>query len=285
MIVTDGDSDGRFYEEIDFLECTTLFDSLPSIESISTDALYLSDTARRKLEPRSSNISKIHINHAALRTLELAPIVQSCKELRKFQYSIGGRNVDEGWYASFNAKIFIKSIFPHKNTLEVLDIDAETNMLQFQSFYFDEDRIDQEIDDDLVRLGDNQADDEHQLLCSENIGSLKDFHALKRLSLGIGFLIYFAKGVRKDGDSGTKKPLILPEALPRSLEYLCIRGYERGICKVWDEHIDVLMGAFNSGSFGILKEIKGIEEIIPHAEDVEYTDIDTADLWRPLYEV
>ncbi|CAI7622332.1 unnamed protein product [Penicillium manginii] len=223
MIVGDGDSDGRYYEESDFLECTTFFNNLSSIESISTDALYLGDDVRKKLEPGSSNISKIHINHSALEMPELVSVVQACKELREFQYSIGGRAVEEGWTASFNAKRFIKSICPHKDTLEVLDIDAESNMIQLHFYHFDEDQVDQEFDNDLMGGTAhllNQGDDEHQLALSlqENIESLKDFHALKRLSLGIGFLIYFAMGVRKDGDLGPRESLILPESLPRSLE-------------------------------------------------------------------
>ncbi|CAG8247981.1 hypothetical protein PENNAL_c0009G05047 [Penicillium nalgiovense] len=285
MIVDDRKSDDRFYMAIDFLECATLFDRLPSIESISTDALCDDENgeARIVLEPRSSNISRIHINHSALPTIFLVSLIQSCKVLREFQYTIGGRCVLGGWSAPFNAKTFIKSICPHKDTLEVLDIDAEDNMHYFHPSCFEEGRVDQEIDQRALE-SDNDDDDEHQMLrsFSSNSGSLKEFRALRRLSVGIGFLVYFVMGVRENNEP--RQPFLLPETLPESLEYLCIRGYEKGKCKLWDTHIDALVTSFVSGSSGI-KEITGIEETIPNSEDVEDPDNDEDLLWIPIYSV
>lgn len=287
MIVDDRNLDDRYYMAIDFLECTTLFDRLPSIESVSTDALCDDENgeARVVLEPRSSNISRIHIHHSALQTTFLVSLIQSCKVLREFQYAIGGRCVLGGWSAPFNARTFIKSICPHKDTLEVLDIDAEHNMHYFHPSYFEEDRVDQEIDEEQTALeSDNDDDDERQMLrsFSSNSGSLKDFRTLKRLSVGIGFLVYFAMGVRKDNEP--RQPFLLPEALPESLEYLCIRGYEKGKCKKWDAHIDALVASFVSGLSGI-KEITGIEEIIPNSEDVKDPDDNEDLLWIPIYNI
>ncbi|KAJ5215873.1 uncharacterized protein N7498_002280 [Penicillium cinerascens] len=285
MIVDDRNSDYRFYMALDFLECATLFDRLPSIESISTDALCDDENAEARvvLEPRSSNISRIHIRHSALPTTFLVSLIQSCKVLREFQYTIGGRCVLGGWYVPFKARTFIKSICPHKDTLEVLDIDAENNMHYFQPSYFEEGRVDQGIDQSTPE-SDNDDDDERQMLrsFSSNSGSLKEFRALKRLSVGIGFLVYFAMGVRKNNEP--RQPFLLPEALPESLEYLCIRGYEKGKCKKWDAHIDALVASFVSGSSGI-KEIVGIEEIIPNSEDVEDPDNNEDLLWIPMYSV
>jgi hypothetical protein len=294
MIVDDRHLDDRFYMAIDFLECATLFDRLPSIESISTDALCDDENgeARVVLEPRSSNISKIHIDHSALPTTFLVSLIQSCKVLREFQYAIGGRCVLGGWFAPFDAKTFIKSICPHKDTLEVLDIDAEHNMHYFHPSCFEEDRVDQEIDKDEQRASesdnddddDDDDDDQRQMLrsFSSNSGSLKEFRTLKRLSVGIGFLVYFAMGVRENNEP--RQPFLLPEALPESLEYLCIRGYEKGKCKKWDAHIDALAASFASGSSGI-KEITGIEELIPNSEDVDEPDNHEDLLWSPIYSI
>lgn len=288
MIVDDKNLDDRFYMAIDFLECATLFDRLPSIESLSTDALCDDENseARVVLEPRSSNISRIHVRHSALPTNFLVSLIQSCKVLREFQYTIGGRCVLGGWFAPFNARTFIKSICPHKDTLEVLDIDAEHNMHYFHPSCFEEGQVDQEIDqiDQRALESDNDDDDERQMLLSfsSNSGSLKEFRALKRLSVGIGFLVYFAMGVRENNEP--KQPFLLPEALPESLEYLCIRGYEKGKCKNWDAHIDALVASFVSGSSGI-KEITGIEEFIPNSEDVDDPDDNKDLLWSPIYSV
>ncbi|CAP97626.1 Pc22g03380 [Penicillium rubens Wisconsin 54-1255] len=287
MIVNDRHSDDRFYMAIDFLECVTLFDRLPSIESISTDALCDDENgeARVVLEPRSSNVSRIHIHHSALPTIFLVSLIQSCKVLREFHYTIGGRCVLGGWTTPFNARTFIKSICPHKDTLEVLDIDAERNMRYFHPSYFEENRVDQEIDKEQRALeSDDDDNDERQMIrhLSSNSGSLKEFRSLKRLSVGIGFLVYFAMGVR--GNDEPRQPCLLPEALPESLEYLCIRGYEKGKCKKWDTHIDALVASFVLGSSGI-KEITGIEETIPNSEDVEDPDGDKDLLWIPRYDV
>ncbi|KAJ5645452.1 hypothetical protein N7507_011463 [Penicillium longicatenatum] len=285
MIVDDEHSDDRFYMAMDFLECATLFDRLPSIESLSTGGLCDDENgeARVVLEPRSSNVSRIHIHHSALPTTFLVSLIQSCKVLREFQYTIGGRCVLGGWFAPFNARIFIKSICPHKDTLEVLDIDAEHNMHYFHPSCFDEGRVDQEINQRALE-SDDDDDDERQMLrsLSSNSGSLKEFRALKRLSVGIGFLVYFAMGVRENNE--LRQPFLLPEALPESLEYLCIRGYEKGKCKTWDAHIDALVASFISGSSGI-KEITGIEEIIPNSEDVEDPDDNEDLLWKPTHGV
>ncbi|KAJ6016780.1 hypothetical protein N7451_000159 [Penicillium sp. IBT 35674x] len=286
MIVDDRNLDERFYMAMDFLECATLFDRLPSIESISTDALCDDEEgeARVVLEPRSSNISRIHIHHSALPSNFLVSLIQSCKVLREFQYSMGGRCVLGGWGASFDARTFIKSICPHKDTLEVLDIDAENNMHYFQPSYFEEDRVDQAIDEQQRALESDIEDDERQMLrsLSGNSGPLKEFRTLKRLSVGIGFLVYFATGVRENNEP--RQPILLPEAIPESLEYLCIRGYEKGQCKKWDAHIDALVSSFVSGSSGI-KDITGIGEIVPNSEDVDDPDNDTDLLWNPIYSV
>jgi hypothetical protein len=285
MIVDDKDSDDRYYMAIDFLECATLFDNLPSIESISTDALCDDENceARVVLEPRSSNISRIRIAHSSLPSKFLVSLIQSCKVLREVQYTIGGRCVLGGWYSPFDAKTFIKSIYPHKDTLEILDIDAERNMHYFHPDYFEQDQVDQRIDERSLETDDDD-DDERQMLrsSSSTSKSLKEFRTLKRLSVGIGFLVYFAMGIREN--NGPRKPFLLPEVLPESLEYLCIRGYEKGKCKKWDVHIDALVVSFVSGLSG-LKEITGIEEIIPNSEDVDDPDDNEDLLWSPIYNV
>lgn len=287
MIVDDKISDDRFYMAMDFLEGATLFDRLPSIESISTDALCDDENneARVLLEPRSSNISRIHIHHSALQTMYLVSLIQSCKILREFQYTIGGRCVLGGWFAPFNARTFIKSICLHKNTLEVLNIDAEENMGYSHPFCFDSDRVEQELDELSKGVDDDDDDDDQRQMLqtlSSNSGSLKEFRALKRLSVGIGFLIYFAMGV---GETDKRsQTFLLQEALPERLEYLSIRGYEKGKSKEWDRHIDALVMSFDSGLLSV-KEITGIEETIPNSKDVEDPDNDEELLWVSKYSV
>ncbi|KAJ5096992.1 hypothetical protein N7456_007713 [Penicillium angulare] len=279
MILDDEDMNDSYYVGMDFLDCTTLFDRLPSIESIATDALIEDENALSRLVPRSSNISKVRLNHSALQAPYIAHIIQSCKTLREFQYTTGGRGVVDGSFKPFNIKTFIKSISPHKDTLEVLDIDDESHMFYFHNYYAAEceddenveEWLDEVIDGDVSDLEPDENDERQQFLRSfwGNSGSLREFRVLKRLGMGIGSLLYFAKGVG-EGDEN-RKPVKLADALPESLEYLCIRGYERGLCERWDEQIDALKNLYESGLSNI-KEITGIDEMIPNAEDVEWPD-------------
>ena len=71
---------------------------------------------------------------------------------------------------------------------------------------------------------------------------------------------------------------MLSNELPESLEYLCVSGYERGENAMHDAQIDTLMAHFESGSSQI-KEIVGIDECIPHSEDVFTQEPDEAYLW------
>lgn len=272
--------DDRHYIAIDLLDCTTLFDHLPSIESISTDAVIEGENHCSRLVPRSSNISRFHLNHCALDSTYLAYLAQSSKELKEFQYTMGGRAVGGGHFLPFDVRVFIKSISPYNETLEVIDIDAEGNTFYLEPEHFEDDRIDEELelrgllDIDFEHLG----DEKNQFLRSfwENTGSLKDFRALKRLSMGIGLLMYFAMGI-KEGE-GPRKPINLWEELPESLEYLCIRGYERGLYDKWDAQIDSLLKFVDSGSSRI-KVIKGIEEMIPNSRDLNNPDNEEDSLW------
>jgi hypothetical protein len=89
--------------------------------------------------------------------------------------------------------------------------------------------------------------------------------ALKRLSIGVNLLLYVAAGVNNETEN---KSVPLVEYLPPNLEYLCIRGYEKGKRKHNDTQMDALKALVESGSTS-LKEIHGIDECIPNAEDIE----------------
>jgi len=102
-------------------------------------------------------------------------------------------------------------------------------------------------------------------------GCLKDFVALKRLRIGVNFLLYFAAGVKNDNEN---KDVPLVEYLPPNLEYLCIRGYEKskpGIgayapireqrWKPRDAQIDGK--ALVETTSTLLKEMHGVDGCIP----------------------
>ncbi|KAJ5100547.1 hypothetical protein N7456_006599 [Penicillium angulare] len=274
--------DDRSYVGIEFFDCIKLVDNLPSIESIGTDALIEDENDVATLLPKSSNISRVYLNHCALMTPYLAYIIQSCKILKEFQYTIGGRDVLGGHFCPLNPKTFIKAIAPHKDTLEVLDIDADGNIHQLSSYhngdYVKADKSFDDVFDPYLDEEDNHQAKQERFVKSflDNSGCLKDFHALKKLSIGVGSLLYFARGVGADYESG--EPVKLVDRLPENLEYLCIRGYKRGESKMWDEQIDDLMSFWKEGTSNI-KEIVGVEEEIPNAKDLEDIDNQEHLMW------
>lgn len=271
--------DGRFYVKMDMIACLDLFNRLPSIESVSIDALEEDeDHGKPGFEHKTSNISRVHINHSSLDTTYLLRVISSCKALRQFQYTIGGRASDDGGSCIFNPKAFIKGICEHKQTLETLDVDVERDIWEFHLSH-------PQAEPDFERHGgpaeyeDDEDPETYQFMISiwERSGSLKDFAALKELSLGIHFLLYFAKGVSRI-DRAKSEEVMLADSLPDSLEYLCIRGYHRGKNPDHDAQIDALMDRFKSGSLS-LKEVRGVDGMIPNAEIVEDPDHNEELLW------
>ncbi|CAI7625595.1 unnamed protein product [Penicillium pancosmium] len=268
--------DDRYYVHTDFLDCFRMFDKLPSIETLSIDGITDDDEDEPNIEEAASKLTKLHINHSALDDIYLARAISACKSLKELQYSIGGRETLSRDKGHLNNKTFSKAILKHKNSLEVLDIDSGKDF-----YYHNISDIDTGYDNEggdqlrLYRLvGETEITD---FLSSfwDNHGSLKDFSNLKSLSLGIGLLMYLVYGEIGIRD-GTESKLI--DSIPKNLEYLCVRGYRRAEVPKHDAPIDLLMGAFNSGSLG-LKEIRGIKTVIPFTDHYDVCNGRKSDRW------
>ncbi|KAE8387836.1 hypothetical protein BDV23DRAFT_185973 [Aspergillus alliaceus] len=276
-VINSGDDtldDGRHYRNMDFMGTMHLVHRLPSIESVSTDLLEEDENGAPRLEPGSSNISRISIHHSSLDTFYLTNVVCSCKVLREFQYSIGGRAILGGGHPIFNPKVLFFTIFPHRETLEILDVDAEDHVGEFSPEIMDAETL-----DELFEANDGPGErvwtGTLPEILWEQSGSLREFRTLKRLSLGVNFLMYYAQGV----NLARRESFRLVDCLPPNLEYLLIRGYQRGECSMHDAQIDSLVASRDSG-LSSLTEIHGITECIPHAEDVGDPDDDEASLWE-----
>jgi hypothetical protein len=274
-------SDGRFFIEMDLFGCWSLFDQLPSIESIGADIVEEDDNGKGTLD-RPSNISRIAINHSHVASTTLVQLISSCRVLREFQYSIGGRASNDGGNPIVNPKAIIKSILGHKETLEILDLDVD-GIVHLEGVAGDED-VYERMEDYFDQYGSPFETDEDpavlKILRSIWVhgGSLKDFGSLKKLSLGFKFLLYFARGISASGTVEKSETPMLVDCLPDSLEYLCIRGYEKGENEEFDRQVDALMAHFTSG-LSNLKEVKGIMETIPNSENVDNPDGDHDLLW------
>ncbi|GIK06643.1 hypothetical protein Aspvir_002293 [Aspergillus viridinutans] len=265
--------DGRVYVAMDFIGCLAMLRNLPSLEWIGTDALTEDDNVMPALGPKSSNVSCIAIHHSAVPTSYLTPVIRSCRALKEFEYSIGGRGSVNGTHPTFNTKTFILCVLEHKTTLEKLDLDVETHILgtiyrALEDFDFDVEDGRAEAQAYWIESPPNSFWDQR--------GCLKDFEALKRLSIGVNFLLYFAAGVNNENEN---KIVSLVEYLPPNLEYLCIRGYEKGKRRHNDPQMDALKALVESGSTS-LKEIHGVDECIPNAEDIDSPDNYPDLLWK-----
>jgi hypothetical protein len=217
--------------------------------------------------------------------------METSKIITELQYTTGGRATNDGSHPVFNPKAFIKGLSAHRHTLKVLDIDTDTLTSTYPgelraggSYLVDWDKWggpDQFDPDDYDAEDLNEDNFEfqsHQYLVSiwdRNV-SLKDFVTLQELSIGIRFLIYFAQGV--ETDDAKRSSVMLVDSLPDSLESLTIRGYQKGVNQEHDTQVAALMTRFESGSMR-LKEIQGVEELIPNGEDVENPDEDEHLLW------
>ncbi|GFF46853.1 hypothetical protein IFM46972_08151 [Aspergillus udagawae] len=266
--------DGRLYVAMDFIGCLAIIRNLPSLEWIGTDALAEDDNVLPALGPKSSNVSCIAIHHSAVATSYLTPVIRSCRALKEFEYSIGGRGSVNGTQPTFNPKTFFLCVLEHKTTLEKLDLDVESHIFSTVyrgpgDFEFDEEDGRAEAQAYWIESPPNSFWDQR--------GCLKDFEALKSLSIGVYFLLYFATGVNNENDN---KIVPLVEYLPPNLEYLCIRGYEKGKRKRNDAQMDALKALVDSGSTS-LKEIHGVDECIPNAEDIDFPDNYPDLLWKP----
>ncbi|KAJ5108278.1 hypothetical protein N7456_004953 [Penicillium angulare] len=239
-------ADGRWYHGIDFLGCFALFDRLPSIEWVGIDIL--DDDGNEKPDPLRdlSNISRICVTNSAVGSTYLAKMIVSCKALKEFQFSIGGRACFDG-YSMFNPEAFAKALCSHKATLEFMHVGIE-------------DRVPNVSRMDRYELEGVWDIHECPFQISDHIvgrsGSLKEFTSLKKLSLGIGLLGYFARGT----------------------------GWTRGMLADWenknsDAQIDGLRENMKSVNCNLM-QVYGLDKTIPHARDVDNPDDDAGLLWK-----
>ncbi|OQD62059.1 hypothetical protein PENPOL_c014G02440 [Penicillium polonicum] len=203
-------SDGRFYLPMDFSGCLRLFDNLPSIESARVDIMKQDANEKLEFKEKCSNISKISIHHSSVGSLYLANLIWSCKILKEFQYSIGGRGSNDGGSPIFNPEAFLRVLCAHKKTLEILDVDTENEI-------------------DIFEIVDEQE---------------RDYQSINM-----------------------EAPLNQTSATKH-----------KGENEEHDQQMDVLMEFYKSGS-SQLKELKGIDELIPNAEVVHDPDNDDHLLW------
>jgi hypothetical protein len=288
---------GDTYEFIDLLAEARLFHRLPAIESISVDGITSNNDADHlgEFPPRTSNVKSIHVGHSMLPSSELAPLIRMPRNLEEFTHSVGGRDSNDGkqkisaadieprtlanrsntgGHYTFTAKTLGKALHTSRHSLLKLDIDVDDMLSDdkhdeeeyaencaeeeeygeesyWRDAYFRQDEADSPGPLELYEVPNDRT-------YANTIGTLHDFEALTHLSVGVKLLL---------GPPGSMTPFRLIDALPKSLRFLTIRGYTKGVVAKYDAAIGELL-ARRAEVLPALLEVRGVEECIPGA-DVE----------------
>ncbi|KAI0476872.1 hypothetical protein F4859DRAFT_514204 [Xylaria cf. heliscus] len=280
--------DKRFYTNLDILALLRLFHRLPAIESVSTDAVgpNLDGGYVDHFPPATSNLKRIHIGHSAHGTDVIGPLIRVPKRLEEFTLSTGGRCIQDG-QVDRCAETIGKALHGHRSSLRKIDIDIDEYIGGHEG-HEDEDEYeegeeeeskdewyyrDMEISTGPLTTAQMQKTREY----GATIGSMHDFESLTHLSIGIGLLLGGCSwGVKEHEEA----PFRLADALPKSLEYLLIRGYVRGKVARYDDQIDEFL-RLRQDRLPSLRELHGIDETIPIGLSIKSPDDNYDQLWQP----
>ncbi|KAJ5384396.1 hypothetical protein N7517_002307 [Penicillium concentricum] len=277
---------GTEYVEEPYYDRLNLVRKLPAIESVTFKLATWDNEAGFPLPPRCANYSKISITHSFLLESDLCRIIESPKTLKSFAFTVGGRKIPDGGPMTLSTTPLLRSLWFHRRTLEELDLDIEShaNRREFYDPTF-RPREDEGIKEDPKYYEEFYADELRELATEDletppSYISLKDFSQLKRLSLGVHTLCFFARGVGF-GENRFTNGRIGAEAfnlagnLPPNLESLRVSGRGEGAeynCFDFESDLDVddqldrLMHEKEARSLEILE---GIVVTIPNGKTVD----------------
>lgn len=299
--------DERTYEDVELLDYFRYVHRLPMLETVFMDGMAEYQANRELFPPGTSNLKKLHIGHTDISGGMLATIVRIPSGLEELHIQEGGLWSVDGGSADIWAKALGKALLDHRETLRMIELDlgralpttvigappgvgyeAEGDIEDFEEEMgttWDE-YYDREMDEyfDL-----DQAASSRPLIGSEvpdtrkygyTIGSFHDFTALTHLSLNFRFLFGPAKDWKSHRLAGAP-PTRLIDALPPTLEYLCLYNYVRGENLDIDELVDELLDNMAT-RLPRLQTVRGISETV-HSEGSKYhEDSPEEELWvRP----
>lgn len=253
----------------------SLFHQLPSIEHVCVGGMEIDQNGREDLAPLSSNLNKIELLHSVLPTMFLCSVISSSKILRHFTHSVGGRATQDmgNWHMAFPA--ILRALLIHRASLETLSLDTdadysdEIDAEEFEEYFGDPHEIEIGETEEERKAFINQKS-VVELVFTQN-GCLRNFTALRRLSIGVRCLFQMANGTTSEFASSN---VPLADALPPNLESLSILGYQPGADPYYDAHIHDLFQKFVAGQLGLLKEINGISDYIPNSATVHLDDVE-----------
>ncbi|PWY74163.1 hypothetical protein BO83DRAFT_360346 [Aspergillus eucalypticola CBS 122712] len=221
----------------DLCLCIELVRTLPSIESLRMQAIQgfgsaTSAALEGLLLPSSASISRLDLRGCDFKSDLLCKVIHAMKCLKELRYSVVHGGCYAGFAEFFDRYSLIKAVLRHRATLEVLDLEFDDHLSHF------------------VAAGGSEVRED-----AEDESVLKEFESLRSLSLGVSCLWYLATRMGELGD------IVLVDHLPLQLEYLRIRGYEKGHTKALD---NMLVGMESTrDKHPALWTVQGINEYIP----------------------
>ena len=278
------DYDG--YDDIQILDHFRYFHRLPRISSVSIEGVTDNNADRDIFPPRSSEgIKKIDLQHVDISGDGLATILRIPAHLEELSVSIGGLFHSDGGSPFVDVGLLARSLEQHVHTLRVLDLDLGEAVGPWMQEESTEDWEDEDWEDDAFEKRINEerlVDGYFKLDESVSQGPLyprdvrsledhgrmtmafRDYTALTHLSLNLEAILGptglwpVDKVVRDKLASHPALPLI--DALPPSLEYLCLYGYEKGKIPEFDEQVGELMSKMGE-RLPKLVEVRGVDEL------------------------
>lgn len=281
--IDNGHSD--MYDRVEFVDYFRYFHRLPRISSVSFDAVMEYQAHWDAFPPKTSaGITKMHFGNVDIPSDTLATLIRIPTGLEELSVSMGGLVHLEGGSPDANMGLFGRCLEQHKLTLKVLDLDLGEGLVPWmymnsrgmddpadQDEFEDEDEFYDPPDDIYFTLDEDISEGP---LRAKHVGwredhdrtmmVLHDYTALTRLSINIEVIL--GPTEYKHVDEVTTKQLArrpfrsLIDALPPSLEYLCLYGYIKGDIPELDEQVADFM-ARKSEHLPKLTEVRGVDSV------------------------
>lgn len=273
------------YDGVELLGHFRYFHRLPRVRSVSMEGVMDYQVDRETFPPKTSKgIRKLHFGHSDISDEMLATLVRIPTALEELSVSLGGLFHPDSGSAMADPGLLGRALEQHKDTLQVLDLDFGDTLSGWMYQASRESRSYSEPDDDDEYYDDVEEDEYSALDEADSDGPLRPtdvkkpqdhdgtilvvrgYSALKKLSVNVEVIVGPTKQEFIDKDTpiqiklARQPPFRLIDALPQSLEYLCLYGYEKGAVPDLDEHVAELM-AKKDERLPKLREIRGVDAV------------------------
>jgi hypothetical protein len=266
-----------------FTDAIRFFHRLPKIETLSAAGIATDDG--NCLLPGTSNVKRLQLDHVEMTSSTLASLIRASKRLEEVRISTGAKLNADGGFIHIIPKTLGKALLCHKSTLQQLSLDLDKCVCvtrpeeediwpekSDEEWTFDPTHRYVKFDESIAASPRRTHEIPDDRKYGVTVGSLHDFTALTRLSVGIKMLLGWEVepwGVESCSPKPSyPSPFRLVDALPPDLEELTLKGYRKGHWGWYDENVTELLKK-KSELFPKLRQISGIDEEIPSARFVE----------------